>query len=288
MKRSSGSEQAGKKKVRWQQSSYGTLVPGMRGLMVSCVRGREQQCAKEMLGLLNDYVAKLYPNASNDKTAASSATSSSPVESIEDAIARELAELQEHDQKESKQMQQLQLFPKMADCMLFIRTRAPVDPVQITTAIMADILNNGQKNTRVTERVHPLAFSCNADIEAISTMAKQYLSEAIKPSEAPEGSSGEDAEVKPKTYKVMPKIRLNTTVNRDELIKAIARAVPSHAQVDLIDPDYAIIVEVFKGVCGISVLTNYNNYQRYNMQMLFSKASSSDAKQAADSNDNND
>ncbi|KAJ3555076.1 hypothetical protein NP233_g12292 [Leucocoprinus birnbaumii] len=70
------------------------------------------------------------------------------------------------------------------------------------------------------------------------------------------------------TYKVELRIRNHSTVSRPVLIQHIARCMPEGHTVALENPDLFILVEVFKSVCGVSVVEDYYRLQKFNVMEI--------------------
>ncbi|KAF9438722.1 THUMP domain-containing protein 1 [Entomortierella beljakovae] len=94
-KRKAGNAQEGKdgKKTKTDIHKVGKYLPGgfpidpkMKGVMVTCARGKETLAGKEACDLLSEYAEKLYGTGADEDE------DEDEDESIEDAIAREVAE----------------------------------------------------------------------------------------------------------------------------------------------------------------------------------------------------
>lgn len=63
-------------------------------------------------------------------------------------------------------------------------------------------------------------------------------------------------------------------MSRDILIETVAAVVrefqPEHV-VDLANPEVCIIVQVFKGTAGISVVKNYHERSKFNIEQVAAK-----------------
>ncbi|KAG0300270.1 hypothetical protein BGZ98_009313 [Dissophora globulifera] len=94
-KRKAGKGQDGNgKKAKVDVHKVGKYLPGgfpidpkMKGVMITCARGKETQAGKEACDLLAEYASKLYGSSFDENGA-----SGDEDESIEDAIAREVAQ----------------------------------------------------------------------------------------------------------------------------------------------------------------------------------------------------
>jgi len=65
------------------------------------------------------------------------------------------------------------------------------------------------------------------------------------------------------SYKVEMKIRNHNVLEKQAAIDQVVKSVPTGHFVDLERPDLVILVEIFKNVCGISVVENYCRYQKF-------------------------
>ncbi|KAF9095673.1 THUMP domain-containing protein 1 [Mortierella sp. GBA35] len=93
-RKGAGGQEKGGKKAKVDIHKVGKYLPGgfpidpkMKGVMVTCARGRETQAGKEACDLLSEYAQKLYGDDFNEDPAEQDED-----ESIEDAIAREVAQ----------------------------------------------------------------------------------------------------------------------------------------------------------------------------------------------------
>jgi len=58
------------------------------------------------------------------------------------------------------------------------------------------------------------------------------------------------------------------------MIQTIASCVPEGHTVDLDDPELFVLVEVFKNVCGISLVQDYYRLQKFNVMEIANERSS--------------
>lgn len=76
------------------------------------------------------------------------------------------------------------------------------------------------------------------------------------------------------TYKVELRIRNHTTLPRPAIIQHLASWVPEGHTVSLNNPEIFILVEVFKSVCGVSIVRDYYKYSKFNVLELANKVNS--------------
>ncbi|KAG6331615.1 hypothetical protein ID866_7479 [Astraeus odoratus] len=53
-----------------------------------------------------------------------------------------------------------------------------------------------------------------------------------------------------------------------DIIQEVAKCMPESYTVDLDSPDVFILVELFKNVCGVSILRDYYRLQKFNVMTL--------------------
>ncbi|CAG8715397.1 13503_t:CDS:2, partial [Dentiscutata heterogama] len=175
---------------------------------------------------------------------------------IESAIAKELSQMKRpHTSRRFASIQ------TGTDCVVFIKTNPPVDPVQLVHYILTDLNNTKQKKTRFCKRLIPITQTCYANINDIKKLAEVVLHPHFYAQE-------QDQKQKIK-YAIIPNIRNNNKVDRMELIQQVASIVGDYHIVNLVKPDLVIIVEIFKSMCGMSVLSDYKTLKKYNVESIF-------------------
>jgi len=58
----------------------------------------------------------------------------------------------------------------------------------------------------------------------------------------------------------------------------VASLVPETWKADLSNPELVILVEIFKTTCGISCVTEFNKYKKFNLHELVNKIEEDDGK----------
>ncbi|KAL2912793.1 hypothetical protein HK105_207680 [Polyrhizophydium stewartii] len=233
-----------------------TVEPGMSGILFSCHRNKEKQSTSEVRSLFNQYAEEIYPEHGRQSVAAEEVDAGqeggrSEPQSIEDALKAELAELKDRGSKKY-----LFFWEKTGiDCLVFMRTVDPVQPVEFVTQVLDDLQAKQAKRTRFTSRIIPLSHTCFANPTDMTELARRVIE--------PHFSTDLDKAV---TYAIIAKTRNNDKVSRDSLIQTIAPLVPAHHKVDLSAPELCIIVEVFKSICGMSVVRDYYRLRKFNLE----------------------
>ncbi|OAQ29247.1 hypothetical protein K457DRAFT_75240 [Linnemannia elongata AG-77] len=228
----------------------------MKGVMVTCARGRETQAGKEACDLLSEYAQKLYGDSFNDEPAEQDED-----ESIEDAIAREVAQA-----KKTKGGKKFLPLSTGTDCVIFIRAM-DIEPSKLCHYVLSDLQKSGSKRTRYCMRFIPVDETSYANMEDIETMSERVFKPYFH---------AEDQ--KPTTFKIIPKIRHNDKVERDALLKKLAGMAGQgqNHTVSMDDPEYIILAEVIKSICFMGVVRDYEKLKKYNIQSIFEAAQKSE------------
>lgn len=181
--------------------------------------------------------------------------------SIEDAIKKELQELQ--PTKDNTKKEPFTFIDLGCECVVFCKTRKPIDPVEFVTKICQESFESKIKTTRYTQKLTPISFSVSASIEELEKLAKKVLAPHFHKEEGQE----------PVSFAIKVSSRNFNTIDKMDIIKKIAECVGrDHGhKVDLKNYNKLILVECFKNNIGMSVVENYDKYQKFNLQQIFEK-----------------
>ncbi|KAG0373339.1 THUMP domain-containing protein 1 [Mortierella sp. AD032] len=258
-RKGAGGQDKGGKKAKTDIHKIGKYLPGgfpidpkMKGIMVTCARGRETQAGKEACDLLSEYAQKLYGDDFNDDAA-----DQDEDESIEDAIAREVAQA-----KKTKGGKKFLPLSTGTDCVIFIRAMQ-IEPAKLCHYVLSDLQKSGSKRTRYCMRFIPVDETSYANMDDIEIMSERVFKPYFH---------AEDQ--KPTTFKIIPKIRHNDKVERDALLKKLAGMAGQGQEhtVSMNDPEYIILAEIIKSICFMGVVRDYEKLKKYNIQSIFEAA----------------
>lgn len=186
-------------------------------------------------------------------------------------------------------------------CLLFVRTRPPVEPVSFVKRICQDAKIPGKQRCRYVNRLIPMTAIGKATEAGLFDVACKVLGEtfALKRAEVdppvestPEAKaaseemvqkvndtldairSGLPVEAPPAayTFAIRPSIRNNNTLTRDVIIKKVAGLIDSTRHVvNLEKPDKVVLIEVYQNSCGISVVDGeyWDELKKYNLTELY-------------------
>jgi len=225
------------------------------GIWVSCVKGKEKQTVGELYDLFESLASELWPEVNEDMED----ESQEPEGSLEDQIARELASI-----KRPRKDQRFANSQTNTPCVIFISCKPPVDPVKLVTTHVENVKRSGVTRTKYTHRLVPVSGSCAANVSEIKSLCHRIFKSFF---------DAQDPSQKFR-YKIDMRIRNHTTLSRPTIIQEIASCVPEGHTVDLNDPEVFVLVEVFKNVCGVSVVRDYYHLQKFNVMEIANEKSS--------------
>ncbi|EAA30469.1 hypothetical protein NCU02385 [Neurospora crassa OR74A] len=269
---------------------------GDRGIWVTCARHQENKAAREVINLFEEYIETMYGIKPASKEAKVGDDDDADLD-IEAAIAKELGAMKENKtadvQKQEEDRALLKAMKLNIDCLLFVRTKDPIEPVEFVKRIVVDTkecTDIRKIKCRYLNRLTPMSVMGKATEQGLAETARQVLEEHFdlsgKKGEKTEGDGGAEAETnkegdnnkkreyKPYTYAIRPTIRNHSNLKRDVVINTIANLINDERhRVDLTKPDKVILVDIFQTVCGLSVVDgDWDELKKYNMTELYNQA----------------
>ncbi|CAK7209037.1 hypothetical protein SCUCBS95973_000315 [Sporothrix curviconia] len=183
-------------KVKTLQIERGSVEPGEVGIWVTCARSMEGRAAREMMELFDKYAKIMYgipiPGEENDETDADGGGA----DEIEDLVQKEIASLKAPPKSENPHFTRIRL---NVECLLFSKTRPPIDPVAMAHQISVDIKKKAEAAALVTEdaiesgaaapvtrefrylnRLTPITASGRANEKGVREVARKVLSPWFK------------------------------------------------------------------------------------------------------------
>jgi len=218
---------------------------------VSCVKGKERQTVGELYDLFESLASELWPETAAVADGGSDSEDGLD-EDLEKRISKELASI--------KRPRKDQIFANCqtnTPCVIFISCKAPVDPVKLVLKYIEDVETTGVTRTRYTHRLTPVTTTCVANVFEIKSLAQRVLKPFLAqyPGEV-------------FRYKIELKVRNHNSIPRQTIIDTVVSCVPSEWSVNLCDAEVFILVEVFKSICGVSIVKDYYAHQRFNVMEI--------------------
>ncbi|RDB26349.1 Uncharacterized protein C25H2.10c [Hypsizygus marmoreus] len=250
-----------KKKYR----SDGTPIWGKRyidgpGVWVSCVKGKEKQTVGECYELFESVASELWPTTSSGLGISDLESYADEELSIEAQIANEVSAM-----KSPKKEPRFVNCQTNTPCVVFISCKPPVDPVKLITKFVKDVEDTGIVRSRYIYRLVPVSGSCVANLPEIQALCRTVFTPFF--AQHPD---------KKFTYKIELRVRNHSVISRPVLIQNIAQCVPEGHTVSLENPEIFVLVEVFKSVCGISVVEDYYRLQKFNIMEIANRRNGGD------------
>ncbi|TBU49750.1 hypothetical protein BD309DRAFT_1006016 [Dichomitus squalens] len=252
----------GRDKGRRRFRPDGTPIWGQRhiegpGVWVTCVKGKEKQTVGELYDVFESLAKQLWPTES-------ASTADEPQDSdVDDEEGGGADDIEKQIAKEVASMKRPRKETRFANCqtntpcVVFISCKPPVDPVRLVVTHVQNVVDTGVTQTRYTQRLTPVSGSCVANASEIRSLFTRIVNDAL--------AAEPDKKFK---YKIELRMRNHNTVTRDKLIPELAKCVPEGHTVSLDDPELFILVEIFKSVCGISVVKDYYTLQKFNVMEI--------------------
>ncbi|KAK2003080.1 THUMP domain-containing protein [Colletotrichum falcatum] len=306
-KRSKGGKGSGawqtpqhKAKIASLQDKGVTLGVGDKGIWVTFARGMDGKAISEF-NLLCDEVPQYGKTMYNIAPPDEGVESDNEAEDIEASIKKELEGISGGSKSKSKRS--FKAIKAGIECVFFMKTRDPVDPVELCRRICQDAslcTDLKERKTRYINRLTPVMFVDKASENGVARVARKTLAahfelttevipkvtdseirgEAVETGVGNEDVREQEVTIsdeprgveKPSfTYAIRPSIRSNSSLDRDELISQIAKAINPRHKVNLTNPDKVVLVDVFQSFCGMSVIESgdWDGLKKLNVNELY-------------------
>ncbi|OTA99495.1 hypothetical protein M426DRAFT_325091 [Hypoxylon sp. CI-4A] len=262
---------------RWQTPHHKTkletlksrgLEPGDVGLWTTCVKGKEHKAIGELVDICEEYGEKLFDIKRQDPAE----DADEEEDDIESSIQKEVQGMKPKDKPKDLVFDPIRMD---LDCLVFMRTKLPVDPVRLAQQICKDAketTDKSQRRSRFINRFTPVTSSAKANETGLEEIAKKVLNKYFQ-------LAGEDDEqavaTKPKAYSyaIRPTFRAHNTLKRDDVIKKVANLVAPRHKVNLSSPDKVILIDIYQTFCGMSVVDgDWDSLKRYNLHEIYLEA----------------
>ncbi|KAI9844917.1 MAG: hypothetical protein M1837_005203 [Sclerophora amabilis] len=228
-----------------------TIEAGDSGIWATCDTGREGKCIGELRDLFDRYAEVMYPQPSDE---ADEDGGDDDGGDIEATVQKELAEMKKPKREKAFQPARLGV-----QCVVFFKTRAPVEPVDLVHRICNDAATGaGLQQSRFVKRLTPTTLTAKATEKGLEEVAKTVLAPHFQKDDG-------------KVIKVGPaSLEAGSAYVSDVDDLLVAALVGSSHVVDLKNYDLLILVEVYKNVCGVAVVgSDYEALKRYNLSEIY-------------------
>ncbi|GAA5873616.1 hypothetical protein JCM3774_004992 [Rhodotorula dairenensis] len=170
------------------------------------------------------------------------------------------------DKKARKERPRFQSIQTDTECLCFIATAWPYDPVELTEAIISELQETGQSRTRYVQRLSPLSFSCHSlSVDQVELQSSRLIEQTFTNWAAANNKTLI-------TYAIEPSVRSHQApLSRHVLLSllgaqitklasppTVSSPVPSRpilsVRADLKQPDLVLLPTVLRNVYGLSIV----------------------------------
>ncbi|KAI2622664.1 hypothetical protein GGS26DRAFT_239318 [Hypomontagnella submonticulosa] len=261
---------------RWQTPHHKAKLESIRskglevgdmGIWTTCVKGKERQALEELLDICEEYGERLYGIKREEDT-----EGTDDDDDIEASIKKEVQGMKPTDKPKDSIFEPMRMD---LDCLLFMRTKSPIDPVELVQHICKDAkkaTNKAQRQSRFINRFTPVTTSAKANEAGVEEVAKEVLAKHFQLASDNEETGGANTEAY--SYAIRPTFRAHNTLKRDDVIKKVASLIAPRHKVNLSSPDKVILIDIYQTHCGMSVVDgDWESLKRYNLHEIYLAAS---------------
>ncbi|XKL65261.1 hypothetical protein PGB90_008681 [Kerria lacca] len=241
------------------------MKTGMKGFICTC-NGNEKQCVQESYNILNEYADKLYGEETIvqlNSDLKEYKKLSTDDEDILDTFEKEVQLLKSQNIENTRRFKARNT--GIQNC-IFIETNLE-DPTYLMHIIIKDLFETKQKKSRYLLRMIPVDVTCKAYMDDLEKAARPLFDVHFKS--------------EPITYAIVYNKRCNSNLERDTVIEKLASMIQernNEHKVNLKSPTVAVIVEVVKNICALSIIQDYFHFYKYNLHSIFQNNNKSSEK----------
>lgn len=244
-------DSAQKKPKQWRVPKKGqpnylapSIEPGDSGIWATCEMGKEGRSTAELRDLFEEYAKKLYGSPEEQADGGESNEDAEAEADIEAEIKKEVQGMRSTVTKKEALFQSVKMD---LQCVLFFKTRPPIEPVSFVHTICKDAAEGGTQRVRFVKRLSPMSMMGKATEDGLAKVADAVLRPLFH---------GDKDSLK---FAIRPTRRNHNVMKRDDIIKQIARAVGGDHKVDLKGYDRLILVDVYRvsRVCSAALHIMY-------------------------------
>ena len=231
--------QTQKKSKQWRvpkkgQSNYiaPSIEPGDSGIWCTCEMGKEGKSTAELRDLFEEYAKTLY--GSSEEYSDGEDSNENTEADIEAEITKEVQGMRS---KATKKEALFQAVKMDIQCVLFFKTRPPIEPVSFVHTICRDAAKGATQRARFVKRLTPMTMMGKATEDGLAKVAGAVLRPVFHVDE--DGLK----------FAIRPTRRNHNIMKRDDIIKQTARAVGRDHKVDLKGYDRLILIDVYRVGC---------------------------------------
>ncbi|KAI1495657.1 hypothetical protein F5X99DRAFT_114396 [Biscogniauxia marginata] len=259
------------------------LEVGDMGIWTTCQRHKEQKAVDELVSICEEYGEKLYgikPGGASEV-----ADEGGDEGDIEASIKNEIEALKPANKPKDALFEPMRM---NLDCLLFMRTRPPVDPIALVHEICKDASKATKWRSRFINKFTPITLTGKATEKGVEEVAREVLRKHFRlAGDEKDEDTGSEGEAY--SYAIRPSFRAHNALKRDDVIKQVAGLIGPRHKVNLSTPDKVILIDIFQTFCGMSVVDgDWNALKKYNLHELYLSAAKDASKEKASNEGSNE
>ncbi|KAJ0398847.1 hypothetical protein ATCC90586_001374 [Pythium insidiosum] len=243
-----------------------STAKGSSGILVTCDRTKERPSVANALNLLNDVADKYFPQEKDQQKDEDGDeekdSDKADASSVQKMLADEIAALKQ-DAKQRKTGRFTALDTGVKGVLLIQIQDPNLSAVALVTKILEEVDETKEFPSRFINRLIPLEKIGYSSLEDIKTLAEPLIKDFIAKYQADEATKDTPIE-----YSVEIKRRNCTGLESREVIDMLASLVGTDHKVNLTTPNVVILVEIFRTTFGMSIVTNFHKYRKFNVRSV--------------------
>lgn len=247
-----------------QPSKAVSIPSGSRGVLISCVIGKETKAGREATNVFQEAYEHFCPDAADlaDGDEAPDAGGD-----ISELLANEVKDLKDR----SKQLFTVRNMSIPSLVYVSFNYKGGPTPAALVAHVCREAQRTKQNVTRLCSRFYPVDRVCSSTLASMEGIAKEIAAESFP----------EDAKVGVQFSVEYERRAAPPDLDRMAVINVFANAVkqPPH-KVNLSHPEKTILVNVAKGTCGVAVVEDFRELAKYNLRALAASEGGEAAKDA--------
>ncbi|TYZ60182.1 hypothetical protein PybrP1_012091 [[Pythium] brassicae (nom. inval.)] len=250
--------------------AFAAAAKGSGGVLVTCDKTKERQSVRDTLDVLNDAADKFFPATemarlagdAEETDSGATAAASSAADTVQKKLQDEINALRA-DAKKRKTGRFTALDTGVKGVILIQILDPEISARALVLRIFAEVEASKEFASRFISRLIPLEKIGHAARDDIRELARPMIAAQLAAHRSVHG-----ADAPPLEYAVDIKRRNCTHIKSMEVINDLAAVVGPEQKVNLTAPEVVILVEVFRNTCGVSVVTNFHEYKKFNVRSI--------------------
>ncbi|EKX73478.1 conserved hypothetical protein [Theileria equi strain WA] len=298
------SDAKGPKWKKLKQES-GKLVLGSKGILITnSFSGKYKEAMQEALSILRQHCEDFYPLDNQPVEAPATGETSVPETDLRGGAKQESKTSDHRETLEShhlekdglrgpdydldREKEEINKYfnrftpgPCISKGLNFVYFNNESDvPSKYIQEIFSEIKRHKSYSARYLSRLVPVDYVCNATFSTVQETLRRLISKEFPEStcsiesrttqESEDVSSTKKSSDETKdviTWALEYKSTNSNALKRQEILDLVVAMIGKNYKVELKKPDKLVVIQVVKGLCGISVITNYSEIAHFKLNI---------------------